>query len=123
MWYKKTQKLPRALIILQPELTRFVTYDSDNRFLQLHLSSDNSPDTIRFMVAGDKLKFFSDRYKINLMLIQELYKNCNLIKINWLAASTDMNCVLQSIDLARDLSHCGIESNAKLASDVLSLLR
>ncbi len=122
MFSNIVNKPPKYLIILQPEVTRFATYDTDKSYIKLNNISENNSDITRFIEAGDKLNYFADRLSFNMLLINQLYKNSKILRMDWL--SDDENSVLNmlQIDKARDLSHSGIESNTKLANEILESL-
>lgn len=121
MWNKRVSKKPKALIILWPHETRFLTtYKGDVR---LNLVSDGNYKAKRFILAGEDINFFSSRKDFSKTLISSLYDDCKIIHVGWSGYPKDITMSLDTKDFARDLIHSGVESNEKLALEITELLR
>lgn len=124
LWIDRFKKLPKTLVILWPEETRFslsVNKGLDPQVLNNHNTTD---DVARFMVLGEQLDFFPSRRKLYRQLISQLYANCNIIDIRFAGQQPiDAPLALYCNDFARDLSHPGIYSNLRLANEIVALLR
>ena len=127
MWSKKIANRPKAVVILWPDSTRFMTIDYADNVIQ-HLISDNNPKSANLIIAGDDVGFFESRKKLSKILISHLYDDCPIIN----ACSSgypDSNLpILQHLDYARDLGHqgsghFGILSHDHLAVELSRLIR
>jgi len=120
MWHKYIPKKPKALIILWPHETRFLTtYKGD---IRLNLVSDGNYKAKRFILAGEDVNFFSARKQFSETLITNLYDGCKIIQAGWYKYPKDLPLSLGVSDFARDLVHSGIESNEKFAAEIAELL-
>lgn len=123
MWYKTVAKPPKALVIMQPEPTRFVT-SIEQDYLHERYSSDGLMDTARFIVDGDQIGFFETRYRLQMMLIYRLFDQCPIVEMAWQPDEDKEEVInLTWIDLARDTAHSGIISNHLAAEEVITRLR
>ncbi len=123
MWFKTVPKLPKALVIMQPEPTRFVT-SIEQDYLHERYSCDGHEDTARFIVSGEEIDFFNTRYRLQMMLIYNLFNQCPIIEMAWQPDENKEEVInLESIDLARDIAHSGIKSNKLAADEVINRLR
>lgn len=123
LWINRFKKLPKALVILWPEETRFALYEGNNLDPQL-LNHDNTTDSVaRFMAIGDEIGFFSTRRKMCRELLSQLY-TCDIIDARFAGQEPlETPTFMYTVDYARDISHAGIQSNLNLANDIVTLLR
>lgn len=122
MWFKKVAARPKALVILWPDSTRFITVD-DQQSIQTHIISDKNEKTTNFIISGDDVGFFESRKILSKTLISNLYENCAIIEACTSNNPEDGLPMLQHQDLARDLRHCGIISHDALAVELSKLIR
>lgn len=121
LWNNRVAKKPKALIILWPHETRFLTtYKGD---IRLNLVSGGNYKAKRFILAGEDIDFFSSRKEFSKTLITSLYDDCKIIHVGWSGYPKDTTLSLDTKDFARDLIHSGIESNEKLALEIAEFLR
>ena len=121
MWNNRILKKPKALIILWPHETRFLTSYKDD--IRLNLVSDGNYKAKRFILAGEDINFFSSRKDFNKTLITNLYDDCKIIHAGWNGYPKNLSLSLGTKDFARDLVHSGIEANEKFAVEIAELLR
>ncbi len=115
MWIHTVKKLPKALIIMWPQPTRFVRLKECGQRLSLEVPScATSPDNEKFMVMGDKINFFETVQSNSTKIINAAY-TCKTIHL--------ATGILQQGDKARDLAHAGIQSNRKVADQLVQELR
>lgn len=123
LWINRFKKVPKALVILWPEETRFALAAGNSFDPQVLNNHGIDNNVTRFMDLGDQIGFFSTRRKIYRELLSHLY-TCNIIDIHFEdqePLETQMS--MQMVDFARDMSHAGIQSNINLANDLLTILR
>lgn len=120
MWQKRVSKKPKAVVILWPHETRFVTKNKDQIFL--NLGTDTNYTTKRFILAGEDIDFFSSRKQFSESLIVNLYDDSKIINAGWHNYPKGYYPSLITTDVARDLTHSGIESNEKFAAELAKLL-
>lgn len=121
LWNNYVPKKPKALIMLWPDETRFLTTDKDS--VRLHLVSDRNDKSRRFIVAGLDVNFFNSRKQCSETLIANLYNGCKIIHAGWNGHPKDLSLSLGTEDFARDLLHSGTEANEKFAVEIAELLR
>lgn len=122
MWHKLVISPPKALIIMRPEPTRFVT-TIEKDYLRERLISDGCPDTARFIAEGEAIKFFDTRYRLQMKLIHTLFDTSSIIEMEWFPEDDEEVVPLNTIDRARDLCHSGIISNYNSAQILIDRLR
>jgi hypothetical protein len=135
MWNNYVPKKPKALIILWPHETRFLTTgynecirlhimpEKNDDCIRMHLMSDRNDKTRNFIVAGTDVNFFNARKQFSEILISNLYDGCKIIHAGWNDYPRDLSLWLGNKDFARDLAHSGIEDNEKFAVEIAELLR
>lgn len=115
MWIHTVKKLPKALIIMWTQPTRFARLKECGKLLSLEVPScATSPDNEKFMIIGDKINFFETVQSNSKKIINAAY-TCKTIHID--------TGILQRGDKARDLAHAGIQSNRKVADQLVQELR
>ncbi len=123
LWRAKVKQDPKLLIIHQPEITRFVTLENSDGVLILNTIWHNESSVLKFIDQGSEIDFFSSRFNINATLIENLYHNSKIVRVDWAEPRHPDTIHFSQFDKARDLSHAGIESNRKLADDILAYIR
>ena len=121
VWINTVKKPPKALMILWPHEVRFSILSAED-ILAFHLPLGShgamlkvvSNDITRFMAAGDTIDYFKSRKKLSSILINNCYSESNILDIE--------QRELVGLDLARDMTHCGIISNGFLAKKILNKL-
>jgi|688.fasta_scaffold306361_1 hypothetical protein len=121
MWNKYIPKKPKALIILWPHETRFLT--TYNGYIRMNLVSDGNYKAKRFIAAGEDVNFFNSRKDFSETLITNLYDGCKIVPAGWNKYPKELSLSLGTGDYARDFKHSGIESNEKFAVEIAELLR
>jgi hypothetical protein len=114
MWILTVKKLPKALIIMWPETTRYTRLQEDATFLRLELPSTLYDYSKKFMVIGDKLNFFETVRCMSKKIINAAY-TCKTIHLE--------SSILHGEDKARDLCHAGILSNRAVADHLVQNLK
>ena len=115
MWIHTVKKLPKALVIMWPEISRFVTLEDSGCFLSLEIPSwATDKDCEIFMAVGEKIRFFQTRHIMSRKVIDKAY-DCRITHLNWK--------LLAGPDKARDLSHAGIRCNQNVADYLVKQLR
>lgn len=114
MWIHTVKKLPKALIIMWPQTTRYTLLQKDPNFLSLELPSTINANSKKFMVMGEQLNFFETVRCMSEKIINAAY-TCKTINLE-----TD---ILQQGDKARDLCHAGILSNRAVAGQLVQTIR
>lgn len=121
-WCGHIKKLPKVLIIQWPPDNRFITLSDTTVNIRGPFNSDKTQ--INFITAGEDCKFFESRRELGRKLLTSLYKNIINVSLEALTGySGEYPLKLKWNDLARDRVHSGIQSNALLANEILSLLR
>lgn len=121
-WFSTVQKKPKLVVIQIPEPARFMTFDSIMAVTHVPGGVGES-EHHRFMASGEIINFWKSRY----LLYKNLWKNVIDVPIIEINASserispTELN--FQKIDLARDLSHFGIESHSEMAKKIFEHTR
>lgn len=115
MWLHTVKKIPKALVIMWPQATRFTHLDEkDNNCLVLEVPSCvTTPTSGRFIVMGEQLRFFETVRKMSVKVINAAYP-CKIIHL--------LPDVLGGGDKARDLCHAGILSNRMVADSLIQQL-
>jgi hypothetical protein len=121
LWNNHIPKKPKALIVLWPHETRFLSMHKDS--IRLNLVSDGNYKAKRFILAGEDINFFNSRKQFSETLITNLYDECKIIQAGWSGYPKDLSLSLGTKDFARDLLHSGIEANEKFAVEIAELLR
>jgi len=121
LWNSYVPKKPKALIMLWPGETRFLTTDKDG--IRLNLISDRNDKTRNFIVAGTDVNFFNARKQFSEILISNLYDGCKIIQAGWGGVPSGFSLTLGTKDFARDLLHSGIEANEQFATEIADFLR
>lgn len=111
VWLNTVKKLPRALIILWPDSARFVIND-EHLWSLINSGHGLDKDFDRFLVLGDQIGYFNTKRELNEKLIKHCYNGTNIVSLG--------NREFIKVDLARDLSHFGIESNNILAKKIVN---
>lgn len=115
MWINTVKKLPKALIIMWPQSSRFARLDDTAESLSLEVPScATSIDSENFMVIGDKINFFQTVRVMSKKIIKSAYP-CKTVYLD--------SGILCNGDKARDLSHAGILSNRLMADHLVHQLR
>ena len=115
MWIHTVKKLPKALIIMWPQTTRFVRLTECGNLLSLEVPScATSPDNEKFMVMGDKINFFETVQFNSKKIINAAY-TCKTIHLE--------TGIIRQADKARDLAHAGIPSNRAVADQLVQDLK
>jgi hypothetical protein len=114
MWIHTVKKLPKALIIMWPETTRYAHLDETDKVLHLELPSTINADSKKFMVMGDKLNFFETVRCMSEKIINAAY-TCKTIHLE--------TGIPQQGDKARDLCHAGILKNRAVADQLVQNLK
>lgn len=123
LWINRFKILPKALVILWPEQTRFALSVGNGLDSQVLNNFGTTEEIARFMVLGEEIDFFQSRRKIYQELLRHLY-TCNIIDIRFAGQEPiDAPLAMTCNDFARDLSHPGIYSNLRLANEIVSLIR
>lgn len=115
MWINTVKKLPKALVIMWPQTSRFAHLEEpDDEFICLEVPSNTtSPTSERFLVMGEEIRFFETVKKMSNNLISTAYP-CKIVHLD--------PFLLGGRDKARDLSHAGIESNRVVADQIIQEL-
>ena len=113
MWLNTVKKLPKALIVLWPSNTRFALNDGEEVSL-VNVSSDNE-DHLRFLALGTDIGYFDSVRSVSERLINTCFNDTTVLNTELWA--------LERFDLARDLAHAGIISNAYLAKKLIRQLK
>ena len=114
MWIHTVKKLPKALIIMWPQASRFARLQEDNESLSFELPScATSVDDEKFIVMGEKINFFETVHLSSKKIINAAY-SCKTIHLK--------TTMLSQADTARDLAHAGILSNRYLADYLIRQL-
>lgn len=114
MWIHTVKKLPKALIIMWPQTTRYTLLQKDPSLLSLELPSTINANSKKFMVMGEQLNFFETVQCMSEKIINAAY-TCKTIHLE--------SGILQQGDKARDLCHAGIQSNRAVADQLVQNLR
>lgn len=122
--YRQTVKtLPKILFVQWPEFTRFSIFGEDNSISPRSISQNLSDNLINFIVAGDQEGYFKSKQIMAKKIINLLYP-CKVVYIGYSNFEpNDVDIRLEVKDLARDQLHAGIESNLKLANELVALTR
>ena len=123
LWRAKVKQDPKLLIIHQPEITRFVTLENSDGVVVRNIVSGGNADVLKFIDQGNKIDFFNSRFNINATLIENLYSNSKIVRVDWQDPRHSESIQFSMFDKARDFSHAGIESNKKLADNILAYIR
>lgn len=123
LWRAKVKQDPKFLIIHQPEITRFVTLENSEGVVVRNTVWHTDADILKFIDQGIKINFFSSRFNINVALIENLYNNSKIVRVDWEEPKHPQSIHFSQFDKARDLSHAGIKSHKKLADDIVAHLR
>jgi hypothetical protein len=123
LWRAKVKQDPKFLIIHQPEITRFITLENSESVIVRNTVWNSESKVLKFIDQGNKINFFSSRFNINAALIENLYSNSKIIRVDWAEPRHPESIQFSQFDKARDLSHAGIESNKKLADDIVAHIR
>lgn len=124
LWLGKVKERPKAIVVQWPDEARFTL--SDGRLIHQMGPWTKADNITRFMVDGSINGFFSSRKKIAYKFIDSFDDAIKIVNvdIDYRAAETMKNFILlPCLDRARDLMHSGIQSNEKLANDLLTILR
>jgi hypothetical protein len=117
MWITRVKKLPKALVILWPQTTRFSLLANGTIISIAPASLTNDGplhnDIRTFIGSGTMINFFETTKIVNTNLINQVYSETKIINLTQLSR----------VDFARDLAHSGIESNRIMADTTLSYLR
>ena len=114
MWIHTVKKLPKALIIMWPQTTRFARLQECGELLSFEVPScATSTDDEKFIVMGEKINFFETVYRSSKKIINAAY-TCNTLHLQ--------TVMLGQTDVARDLAHAGILSNRDLADNLIRQL-
>jgi hypothetical protein len=115
MWIHTVKKLPKALVIMWPQTTRYARLKENKESLYLELPScTTTSDSEEFMVIGDKINFFETVRCMSKKTISAAY-TCKTIHLKPDHLYRD--------DRARDLSHAGITSHRLMADSLVRNLR
>jgi hypothetical protein len=123
LWRAKVKQDPKFLIIHKPEITRFVTLENSEGVIVRNSIWNTGSEVLKFIDQGNNINFFSSRFNINAALIENLYSNSKIIRVDWEEPKHPESIHFSQFDKARDLSHAGIESNKKLADDIVAHIR
>lgn len=123
LWRAKVKQDPKFLIIHQPEITRFITLENSESVIVRNTVWNSESKVLKFIDQGNKINFFSSRFNINAALIENLYSNSKIVRVDWAEPRHPESIQFSQFDKARDLSHAGIESNKKLADDIVAHIR
>lgn len=123
MWFLLVQQKPKYLFVQWPDETRFTLIHGVHADPCGFWKSDE--DTQKFLYYGDKIDFFLSRKTLAEKNTQLMVDESSLVNINVMSQknSEGSNLILHRNDLARDLSHPGIESHAKLTEEILAYVR
>lgn len=124
LWLGKVKEKPKAIIVQWPDEARFML--SDGWRLRQIGTWTNEGKITRFMVDGSINGFFSSRKKIAYNFINSFSDDIKIVNVDIEPDNTENmeNFLLfRHVDWARDLIHFGIQSNEKLANDLLTILR
>lgn len=117
MWISTIKKLPKALVIIWPQSTRFARLEDFGDFLSLEVPScATSTSCERFMVMGEEIRFFETVDTLSKKLIEAAYP-CQIMHLGPSVLR------LEEGDKARDLSHAGILNNRQVADLLIPQLR
>lgn len=115
MWIHTVKKMPKALVILWPQTTRYARLKENKESLYLELPScATTSDSEKFMAIGDKINFFETVRYMSKKTINAAY-TCKTIHLK--------SDHLYRDDRARDLSHAGIPSHRSIADYLVRNLR
>lgn len=114
VWIHTVKKLPKALVIMWPQTSRFLLSEKGTEFFSFEVPScATSSDNEKFMVMGDKINFFETVKQISKKAIDVAYP-CKIIHL--------IPEMLGGMDKARDLAHAGILSNQRVADQIVQQL-
>jgi hypothetical protein len=116
VWIHTVKKLPKALVIMWPQTTRFAVLENKvTEIFSLEVPSCTTSSKIeKFMTMGEEIRFFETVSVRSKKLIDTAY-DCKIIHPGWEMLGGD--------DKARDLSHAGIQSNQNVADYLVRQLR
>ena len=115
MWIHTVKKLPKALIIMWPQPTRFTRLQGYGDLLYFEIPScASSFDAEKFIVMGEKMNFFETVHRSSKKIINAAY-TCKTIHLE--------TVMLGEADKARDLAHAGILSNRAVADHLVQNLK
>ena len=115
MWIHTVHKLPKALVIMWPETTRYSLLQKNPNLLSLEVPKNTtSANSENFMVTGNIINFFETVRCMSKKIINAAY-TCKTIHLD-----TD---ILAGQDRARDLNHAGILQNHSVADKLVQRLR
>lgn len=124
LWLGKVKEKPKAIVVQWPDEARFTLFNG--RWLQQIGTWTSERKITRFMVDGSVNGFFSSRKKIAYNFINSFSDDIKIVNVELEPNNTENveNFLLfPRVDWARDLMHFGIQSNEKLANDLLTILR
>lgn len=121
MWSNRITHPPRAVVILWPDSTRFMTFE-DKKSIVTHMISLKNPKSINLIIAGDDIGFFESRKQLSKILISNLYNSRPVIHACSCTTPEDNLPMLTRLDFARDETHYGILSHDEFARELLSIL-
>jgi len=121
-WYLTVEKRPKYLFVQWPDETRFVIVN--NGYADPHGSWKKDGNVSKFIYHADAINFFSSRRELAVIHTKLMAAGSNLVTINAMKQLPvdETPLRLSRIDFARDLSHPGIISHAKLTKQILACL-
>jgi hypothetical protein len=123
-WFYKFEKKPRYVFIQWPDHSRFVSLFPGYTHLLPNGSWCTSDEEKRFFVSGESSGFFNARKYISFNLINQIIDvPIQTINLSSLALYDSLSMSWRKIDVARDLSHFGIESHIILKNNLLKEIK
>ena len=120
-WYFKMQKKPKLLVIQWPDHSRFIEYDFERSRALERGSWNNESNYVSFIVNAEESGMFYGRKALSIALIKAVTKDTPTVNFNY-AKQREYgidNIYFSMIDKARDLSHAGIQSHAKIVDQLI----
>lgn len=123
LWKSIVEKPPKILVIHQPEITRFITLEADEQTVIRNTIWNKNKEVLKFIDQGSRINFFLSRFLSNMTLIEKIYSDSKLIRVDWECPTHPDSIHFSQFDKARDLGHAGIMSNEVLAIKILNNLK
>ena len=118
IWFTQINKLPKALIIQWPDISRSIIGRDENNFQPVGIWN-NDEDVQRFILDADAISFFDARKILTLGLIESLVKvpiiNLSIANLKPVHPNPIIGKV---VDYGRDLAHPGILSHLLFAKSI-----
>jgi hypothetical protein len=122
-WFFKMNKKPKMVVIQWPDHSRYAEYDSKRNNILQQGTWNNDTNNISFIVNAEDSGMFNARKAVTNLLIKNVI-DVPIITFNF-GSQRDYGIYdlhMPKLDVARDLSHAGIESHNSFTKTLINYI-